>query len=596
MLFCTFWKGCPRGIYEDGNQARGCPPPTRAYKKMDYRKTYEGIKAYQKNSPQSVSVYEDGLTLLRRWYESTKEVHPSMEIADFRVICARGMKVFASAHDYNSAEKLRDIIYQLYKLEARDSFDAFCLALEYDRPVEQQFYYPRRNILRPYVDDLQKLADGEIEELFMSCPPRVGKTTLVMFFLLWMIGKDSEKSNLYCSYSGTITSAFYEGVLEILTDKDTYKWTDIFEGHDIAKNGTDALDTTINVDRNKKYASLTCRSLYGTLNGACDCNGIMIGDDLLSGIEEAMSKDRLSKAWSLVSNNLLSRTKQGAKKLWIGTRWSIYDPIGVRLDMVENDDNFRDVKYKVINVPALDENDESNWDYKFGVGYNTSKFKQIRAGFERDGDIASWNAQYMGRPIEREGALFEPSDMRYYNGVLPDEEPDRIFMPVDPAYGGGDYVASPLCVQYEDDIYVPCVVFSNADKTITQPALASMAKTYDASITQVEANKSTMGYAEGLEEAMRAIGCATTVVTKPANNQKSKEQGIFDKAPDIRKHFIFLQSGKRSKEYELFMQNVFSFKITGKNKHDDAPDSLKMAAEMAFKPYTNNIRIFRRRF
>ena len=87
----------------------------------------------------------------------------------------------------------------------------------------------------------------------------------------------------------------------------------------------------------------------------------MIGDDLLSGIEEAMSKDRLSKAWSLVSNNLLSRTKQGAKKLWIGTRWSIYDPIGVRLDMVENDDNFRDVKYKVINVPALDENDESNW-------------------------------------------------------------------------------------------------------------------------------------------------------------------------------------------------------------------------------------------
>ena len=86
------------------------------------------------------------------------------------------------------------------------------------------------------------------------------------------------------------------------------------------------------------------------------------------------------------------------------------------------------------------------------------------------------------------------------------------------------------------------------------------------------------------------------VITKPANNQKSKEQGIVDKAPDIRKHFIFLQSGKRQKEYELFMQNVFSFKITGKNKHDDAPDSLKMAAEMAFRQRTNNIRIFRRRF
>lgn len=28
------------------------------------------------------------------------------------------------------------------------------------------------------------------------------------------------------------------------------------------------------------------------------------------------------------------------------------------------------------------------------------------------------------------------------------------------------------------------------------------------------------------------------------------------------------------------MQNLFSFKITGKNKNDDAPDSLAMAVEM----------------
>ena len=31
------------------------------------------------------------------------------------------------------------------------------------------------------------------------------------------------------------------------------------------------------------------------------------------------------------------------------------------------------------------------------------------------------------------------------------------------------------------------------------------------------------------------------------------------------------------------MQNVFSFKILGKNKNDDAPDSLAMAADMVFK-------------
>ena len=70
----------------------------------------------------------------------------------------------------------------------------------------------------------------------------------------------------------------------------------------------------------------------------------------------------------------------------------------------------------------------------------------------------------MGEPIERDGALFTPDDFRYYNGELPtDVEPDRIFMAVDPAFGGGDFVASPVCYQYGEDIYVHDVVYDNRD-------------------------------------------------------------------------------------------------------------------------------------
>ena len=43
---------------------------------------------------------------------------------------------------------------------------------------------------------------------------------------------------------------------------------------------------------------------------------------------------------------------------------------------------------------------------------------------------------------------------------------------------------------------------------------------------------------------------------------------------------IFRESGKRSKAYSLFMQNVFSYKMFAKNKNDDAPDSLAMAISM----------------
>ena len=52
--------------------------------------------------------------------------------------------------------------------------------------------------------------------------------------------------------------------------------------------------------------------------------------------------------------------------------------------------------------------------------------------------MASWLAQYMGEPIERAGALFEPQDMRYYNGDASGGDPYPRLMAVDPAFGGGD--------------------------------------------------------------------------------------------------------------------------------------------------------------
>ena len=61
---------------------------------------------------------------------------------------------------------------------------------------------------------------------------------------------------------------------------------------------------------------------------------------------------------------------------------------------------------------------------------------------------------------------------------------------------------------------------------------------------------------------------------------KGKEQRIFDKSPDIKERMVFLESGKRSKPYQMFMDNVYAFSVTGVNKHDDAPDSLAMAIDM----------------
>ncbi|MGN0558364.1 MAG: LAGLIDADG family homing endonuclease, partial [Acutalibacteraceae bacterium] len=416
-------------------------------------------------------------------------------------------------------------------------------------------------------------------------------TTILMFFVTWLIGRNSEASNLYSAYSDVITKAFYNGVLEIINDPVTYLWKDVFPDAKIVQ--TNSQDETLNIDRKKRYPSLTCRSLYGTLNGACDCNGFEISDDLIGGIEEALNKDRLTAAWSKVDNNLLPRAKEKAKILWCGTRWSMIDPAGLRMELLQNDERFKNRRYKIINLSALDENDESQFYYDYGVGFSTEYYLQRRASFERNNDMASWLAQYMGEPIERDGALFSPDDFRYYNGELPFGEPDRIYMPVDPAFGGGDYVSGPVCFEYGEDIYVHDVVFDNGDKRVTQPLIVKAVLDYQIQAMQIEATKSTESYKDKIAGELKKHNVRINLTTKPAPTNKSKNQRIFDKAPDIRERMIFRESGKRSKPYSLFMQNVFSYKMLGKNKNDDAPDSLAMAIDMS-KPATKQCIVFKR--
>lgn len=274
---------------------------------MDNEKLISKIFFEIQKDPSDYRAYEDVFSLCRSIEESDfKLAHDTN--AELRSYISRGMKTSAYA-------KLFDLYRRSLLFDAPYKFDSYLLYIEINRKPEERFYQPRRRILKQVVDNLQKLVDDELDELFISMPPRVGKTTILMFFVTWLIGRNSESSNLYSAYSDTITKAFYNGVLETIQDPVTYLWKDVFPSAKVVQ--TNSADETLNIDRKKRYPSLTCRSLYGTLNGACDCNGVEISDDLIGGIEEAMNKDRLMSAWSKVDNNLLPRAKEKAKSFGV---------------------------------------------------------------------------------------------------------------------------------------------------------------------------------------------------------------------------------------------------------------------------------------
>lgn len=554
---------------------------------MDNKILISKIEETIKRNPKDIVPYEELFSICRDIEKEDFELaHDTNK--KLREMCLRSMNTEGA-----DVERLYKQYRNTLLFDAPHFFDSYMLYLEINRPPQERFYQPRRQIMKRVADSLQDLVDDFLDELFLSMPPRVGKTTILLMFVTWLIGRNSERSNLYSAYSDVITKAFYNGVLEIITDPDTYLWSEIFPNTKFLKNGTNSNDETIDLDRKKRYPSLTCRSLYGTLNGACDCNGILISDDLIGGIEEALNPERMIAAWSKVENNLIPRAKESAKLLWCGTRWSVIDPAGMRMDVLESDESYANTRRRIINLPALDDKDESNFNYAYGVGYSTEFYRQRRASFERNNDMASWNAQYQQQPIEREGALFTPDGFRYYNGELPEGEPDGVYMAVDPAFGGGDFVSSPVGVQYGEDIYIPDVVFDNRDKQFTQPALARLAIRNAVKRMQIEANKSTEAYKEGVQTEVNKQGERITITSKAAPPTTSKMMRIFDKAPDIRERCIFLEPKYRNKEYNMFMQNVFSYKITGRNKNDDAPDSLAMLLDMITHP-TNKVTAFKR--
>lgn len=488
--------------------------------------------------------------------------------ADFNWLETQSQK---NKQSYDILEKY----YNLLLYEAPYILDSYIIYIEKNRPKKERFYEPRRKTLKKVVDKLQELEDGKLDELFIHMPPRVGKSQVITLAMSWHCAKDAEKSNLYVTYKEGLGGAFLDGVMEIWTDP-TYCFSDVFPKVKVAD--TDSKNNKVDLVRKKKYKTLSGKGLESGLNGEYDAYGWMVLDDILEGIQDVLNQDTLKRKQIILDNNVMSRKKEQCKLIHNGTIWSLHDLYSDRLDFLQNNPEAKNIRYDILKIPALDENDESNFDYDYGVGYTTQYYRTLRAKFEENDDMASWYAQYQQEPIERDGAVFNPEHMRFYNGVLPEEEPYRICAACDVALGGEDFLAFAVAYMYEDgSIYIDDVVFDNSEKKITKPKVANMIIDNDVGSAFFEANQGGEGYKDEIEELLKKKGRKINLRSEYAPTNMRKAQRIWDKAGSIRE-FYFRDVGCRSQEYRKFMTNLYSFTVTGKNKHEDAADCLASLA------------------
>lgn len=468
---------------------------------------------------------------------------------------------------------------------APHDFDSYLLYVEWNRDPDKKFYPPRRKVLKQVAEAMQDLAERKIRLLTISLPPGTGKTTLAIFYLTWLAGRTPNEPMLSGSHSNAFIRGVYDECLRILDPEGEYLWHDVFP--DIQVSSTNAKDCRIDIDKKQRFETLEFTSI-GTGNaGLYRAMNLLYCDDLVSGIEVALSKERLDKLWETYTTDLRQR-KQGdhCVELHIATPWSVHDVIA-RLQQKYGDDD--DARF--INIPALDENDESNFDYDYGVGYSTATLRAQREIM----DDASWRALYMCQPIEREGLVYSEDELRRYF-ELPKGDPDGIIAVCDTKDKGADYAFLPVAYVYGEDYYIDDCICDNNLPNIVDARLTEILVRDKVQMCRFESNSAGGRVAEKVQEAVKEKGGITHITTKFTT--ANKETKIIVNSAWVKEHCLFKDDSmyKRKSDYGKMMNFLCSYTMAGKNAHDDVPDGMAMLAEYAQSLVGAKVQIFKRPF
>lgn len=516
-----------------------------------------------KKKPVSCETLSDLFDMARAMYdEDNSELSYCLKITEYV------KKVIPCLPNSNS---LNALYWKVLLWEAPNRFESFLLYMEKNRPYKKKFYEPRMNPLSIVAQDLQDLEDGKYDFYGLSMPPRVGKSTICIFFYAWIIGKRPSSHNAMSGHSGILADRFHNDLIK-LTENEEYTFHEIFPDVQLVSKSSEKNE--LYYDAVESFATTTCRGIDGTWTGAVDISedGYLYVDDLVRDRKESLSLKRLEGRYQDYLNILVDRKNDGSKELMVGTRWNVADPLGRIEKQYKNNP-----RYKFRKLPALNEKGESNFDYPVH-GFSTKYYHNMRDRLDKN----EWMAKFMQTPFVREGLLFPADELRYYNGILPEGD-HRVIGACDVAWGGGDSLSMPIGYEYPNgDVYIPSWIFNKGPKEVTIPIVTGKIIGEKLTEIQFEANNGGDMYSDRVSTELEKHNyhCSCSYKKAPGNMEKTTKMVAY--SGDIKKHFIFLDPEHQDQEYSDAMDELNMTVQIGDNEHDDAGDGI---TQLAMKIY-----------
>ena len=453
----------------------------------------------------------------------------------------------------------------------------------------EKFSEPKFNYQK-IITNIEKVRQEECQCIMIDHPEHLyvtdgytltHNTELGKRFMSFCIGNAPHLPNMMVSYSATIAKdKFYNGEITLIEDENG-NYQKIFpELYNVLKSAENMTLDYRNDGKHKPQSEYTlyCCGFDGGITGRTRAHNVLYIDDLIKNIEEARNKEVLDKKWEEFTGTLRKRMQGNCKMLLIGTIFSINDPTSRIIKYYKEKDPER---LEVIKVPGLNENGETNFNYKYGYALTTEALLEDKDLM----DTVSFECLIQQNPIERLGIVFSEEELRKFI-TEPEYGLERRIAAVDVAWGGGDSLSMPICSEYDNhDVYLTDVIFSQGKKEETIPLVVNAIINYKITACHFEANNGGDMYAEKVQEELKKRDYRCNITYSKVPTTKSKLDRILSVQGAIKgvaesEYRLLVKERKiirGNKMYNDFLDELTKFNqsanMQGK-QHDDAPDSL----------------------
>lgn len=493
-----------------------------------------------------------------------------------------------------------DYYKRAYCFCARRDFECFVDYIEWNMP--RKVLANRRNVLKPYVDALNRIAfDDRLQYLVVSYPPSMGKSYLATLFTAWGYGISINNSVIRMSYSDELVLGFSRTVKGIISSPEFAEIFPLFKLYNgkpfEVERESDWKIKNANVPKSNHIA----RTRNGSTTGE-RASFAIIFDDMTKGAEEANSESvhrGIYDKWNTEWWN--RRDGVRCKFIFVGTQWTPEDILNRiiedrnKISTLQPTDNPYVMESEnkstiVIRVPMLDENHKTTCSEVYP--------QQIAEQIEQNTDPFLFSCVYQQNPIAPTGRELSWECLQTYIEP-PDDLAPYCMAVIDTKRKGKDNLNMFICKpDGHGKHYLWDAIFSKKPMQSLYNDIIEKIILHRITTLVIE-NNTDESLKTLLDDRLKARGVYWCKILEKYNTVK-KETRIKDNLWTILTLIIFKDKSivKPNTDLGRLMDNITKYSFDYPNKFDDGPDGTALyASEIILgKSILNKPKPIRRRF